>query len=120
MSPASKREPGKLVYSTQNGRICPKCGAAIDRCSCRDVPTKPAGDGGARVGRSTKGRRGKIVTFVEGLTLGDAALAELVRDLKKKCSSGGTLKSGVIEIQGDHRELILDELRARGYKVRRL
>jgi len=118
MSTTKKRESGALVYSTAHGRMCPECGAPVDRCSCRDAANESATGGVVRVSRSTKGRKGKGVTVIAGLSLGDAALAELGRELKKKCGSGGTVKNRVIEIQGDHRDLLVRELGVRGYTVR--
>jgi len=119
MSTAKKRDQGALVYSTEHGRICPECGAVVERCTCRDAADKLVHGGVVRVGRSTKGRKGKGVTVIAGLTLDGAALAELGRELKKKCGSGGTVKNRVIEIQGDHRDLLVHELRARGHTVTR-
>lgn len=72
-----------------------------------------------RVGRQTKGRKGKGVTVVSGVPLGQAELEKLARDLKKKCGSGGTVRDGVIEIQGEHRDTLVAELGRRGYTVRR-
>jgi len=72
-----------------------------------------------RVSRQTKGRKGKGVTVVAGLPLSDAELAELGAELKRRCGSGGTVKAGSIEIQGDHRDLIVAELTARGWQAKR-
>ena len=69
--------------------------------------------------RQTKGRKGRGVTVVTGLPLSEAELAELGADLKRRCGSGGTVKAGSIEIQGDHRDLIVAELTARGWQARR-
>ena len=69
--------------------------------------------------RETKGRKGKGVTVITGIPLGPSELAELAAQLKRKCGSGGTVKDGVIEIQGDHRDLLVEELKARGWAVRR-
>jgi translation initiation factor 1 len=106
------------VYSTKSGRICPGCGQPVGKCNCRKQTVLPKGDGTVRVGRSTKGRGGKCVSLVTGLQLEPGELNRLARHLKQKCSSGGTLKDGVIEIQGDHRELIVKELSGLGYKAR--
>ena len=107
-----------LVYSTEKGRLCPKCGQAP--CVCQNNPVRPVGDGVVRVGRETKGRKGAGVTTIQGLALGDAALAVLCTQLKKRCGSGGTLKDGVIEIQGEHRDRVVAELTAQGYRVKRV
>jgi translation initiation factor 1 len=77
------------------------------------------GDGVVRVGRETKGRKGKGVTVVTGLPLAGEALEALATRLKKRCGSGGTVDGGTIEIQGDHRDLLVDELGRLGYTVRR-
>ena len=86
---------------------------------CRKSPRVAAGDGIVRVRRETKGRRGKTVTTVSGLTLDAAALADLARDLKRLCGGGGTVVEGVIEIQGDHADTLVAELEERGFKVKR-
>jgi translation initiation factor 1 len=113
----------RIVYSTDQGRRCPECGRALADCHCRRSraaqPAVPAGDGIVRVGRETKGRKGKAVTVVRGVPLASAALAELATKLKKRCGSGGTVDAGVIEIQGDHRDLLVEELGKLGFSVRR-
>ncbi|MEJ2549026.1 MAG: translation initiation factor Sui1 [Gemmatimonadota bacterium] len=112
---------GGLVYSTEVGRTCPRCRRAIDECRCaqRLAGKRPSGDGIARVGRETKGRKGKGVTVVKGLDLTDPELADLAKRLKRKCGSGGTVRNGVIEIQGDHRDRIVSELEALGHEAKR-
>ena len=109
-----------LVYSTEKGRLCPSCGEAV--CVCINNPTRSQipGGGVVRVGRETKGRKGAGVTTIQGLPLDDAALAVLCTQLKKRCGTGGTLKDGVIEIQGEHRDKVVTELSAQGYKVKRV
>jgi translation initiation factor 1 len=107
------------VYSTEAGRLCPACRKAVAACTCRGAAAAPRGDGTVRVGRETKGRKGKGVTVVTGLPLVGEALAELARDLKQRCGSGGTVKDGVVEIQGDHRDRVVAELAGRGYRVAR-
>ena len=72
-----------------------------------------------RVGRSTKGRKGKGVSVITGVPLSGAALDQLARELKQRCGSGGTVKDGVIEIQGEHRDLLVTELQNRGYRAKR-
>jgi translation initiation factor 1 len=79
----------------------------------------PKGDGVVRVSRETKGRKGKGVTVISGVPLTGDALDELATRLKKRCGSGGTVHDGVIEIQGDHRDVLLAELGKLGYTVRR-
>ena len=80
---------------------------------------RPSGDGVVRVGRETKGRKGKGVTVITGLPLADDELARLATRLKKRCGSGGTVRDGLIEIQGDHRDLLVTELDGLGYRVKR-
>ena len=86
-------------------------------CVCNRNKRVSKSDGIIRVGRETKGRKGKGVTIITGLPLGLDKLQDLARELKQKCGSGGTVKDGVIEIQGDHRDLVVAELRTKGYAV---
>jgi translation initiation factor 1 len=109
----------RLVWSSEAGRVCPECGKATAACVCRRKAAAPAGDGVVRIRRETKGRGGKTVTVVTGLPGDEAALKALAGELKRRCGSGGTLKDGVLEIQGDHCDLLLAELTARGLKVKR-
>jgi len=109
-----------LVYSTDTGRMCPECRRPSGQCRCRQkAASAPSGGRTVRVGRQTKGRKGKGVTVVTGLPLAPAELEKLARDLKKKCGSGGTVRDGVIEIQGEHRDALVEELGRRGYSVKR-
>ncbi len=111
-----------LVYSSDGGRLCPVCGEHADACGCRGGGGDGAargGDGVVRVGRETKGRKGAGVTVVTGVPLDGAELKALAGDLKRACGSGGTLKDGVIEIQGEHRDRVVALLQARGWTVRR-
>ncbi|MEY4345089.1 MAG: hypothetical protein RL032_921 [Pseudomonadota bacterium] len=107
-----------LVYSTDVGRTCPACRQAIAACACKAVQ-RPVGDGVVRVSRETKGRAGKGVTLVRGLPLDDAAIAALGKQLKAACGSGGTVKDGTIEVQGDHCDRVIAVLRTQGYAVKR-
>jgi translation initiation factor 1 len=88
-------------------------------CACRPKNEVPTGDGIVRVGRQTKGRKGKGVTLVTGVPLDGAELAALASELKKRCGCGGTVRDGVIEIQGDHRDVLVLELAQRGWRVKR-
>lgn len=113
-----KSSHGGLVYSTDQGRMCPDCGHPKTDCQCRK-PAGPAGDGVVRVSRETKGRKGKGVTLVTGVPLQDNELKALAKVLKAKCGTGGTVKDGVIEIQGDQRDLLVPLLEAKGWQVKR-
>ncbi len=98
----------RLVYSTDSGRV-----------KQQPNPAETAiGDGKIRIQRQTKGRKGKGVSLITGLPLNAAELAILAKELKKKCGVGGTVKAGVIEIQGDYRDLLLKELIQRGYDAK--
>ena len=114
----NRHNDSTLVYSSEIGRICPGCGQAAARCACRKGAARPAGDGIVRIRRESKGRGGKTVTVVAGIPLGDEALRTLATELKKRCGTGGTVKDGNIEIQGEHRDLLRDELAKRGYTVK--
>jgi len=98
-----------IVYSTEKGRIRPE----------KKKLTALKGDGIVRVGRETKGRKGKGMTVVTGVPLHPDGLRNLAKQLKQKCGTGGTIKDGKIEIQGDHRDLLVAELQAMGYAVKR-
>jgi translation initiation factor 1 len=110
----------RLVYSTDGGRVttCPTCGRPYKECRCgQPAPSTHKNDGIVRVMRDRKQRGGKTVTVITGVPAGDAGA--LAQQLKKLCGSGGTLKEGNIEIQGDHCEKVMARLIALGYKVKR-
>jgi translation initiation factor 1 len=113
----------RLVYSTGAGRLCPECTRPLSECRCRrSKPAQPVlapGDGIVRVGRETKGRKGKGVTVIKGVPLAGDELEALATRLKKRCGCGGTVEAGTIEIQGDHRDLLVQELGKLGYTVRK-
>jgi translation initiation factor 1 len=106
-----------LVYSTDTGRTCPGCGQPVKQCCCQE-DSRPPVDGVMRVSRQTKGRKGSGVCLITGVVLPGAELKKLAKHLKKKCGAGGAVKNGVIEIQGDHRQTLIDALRALGYKAK--
>jgi len=108
-----------LVYSTETGRTCPTCGQALLQCCCSRERTGQQGDGVVRVRRETKGRKGSGVCLITGLELDGAELKKLARQLKQKCGAGGTVKNGIIEIQGDHGESLVQALIALGFKAKR-
>ena len=109
-----------IVYSTSGGRMCPECGRPVGECVCREAVPVVAGDGVVRVGRETKGRKGKGVTVITGLVLDREGLAKLATELKQKCGAGGAIKGSVIEIQGEHRDSLVEELKRRGFVVKRV
>ena len=121
--------PGPVVYDSAVGRVdyCPTCGKRQDRCACQkraataaprgSVPAVPR-DGVVRILRDRKQRGGKVVTVVAGLPGPEAALAQLATELKRLCGTGGTVKQGAVEIQGDHRDRIAEALRSRGFTVK--
>lgn len=109
----------RLVYSTGVGTLCPNCRRAVRECVCPRGTPGAVRAGPVRVGRETQGRAGKGVTTITGLPLPPAELEALVARLKKRCGSGGTLRGGVIEIQGDHRDTIVAELGKLGWPAKR-
>jgi translation initiation factor 1 len=109
---------GGLVYSTETGRMCPKCRHSLAECTCKKKAVV-TGDGTVRVSRQTKGRGGKSVTLIKGLALDATALALLGKQLRTACGSGGTVKDGVIEIQGDHCDLVMETLTKLGHQPKR-
>ncbi|MES2878771.1 MAG: translation initiation factor Sui1 [Pseudomonadota bacterium] len=115
----SRSTSGGLVYSTDSGRMCPTCRQPTANCSCNAAKAKPSTDGIVRVSRETKGRAGKGVTLVKGLALEPLALMTLGKQLKTACGSGGTVKDGVIEVQGDHCERVIEMLKSQGFAVKR-
>jgi len=88
-------------------------------CTCADEKPPLSGDGIVRVRREIKGRKGRPVTTISGVPLAEKDLRRLAKDLKNRCGAGGSVKQGVIEIQGDHRDRIIPDLEQRGYTVKR-
>ena len=109
----------KTVYSSDGGRICPKCNQSVADCVCGKSRSTASKDGVVRVSRETKGRKGKGVTLVTGVPLDADELPALAKRLKNLCGAGGTVNKRVIEIQGDHRDRIVAELQGRGWTVKR-
>ncbi len=97
----------RVVYSTTDG----------DLRKPRDASRRPQAGGRVKVRREVGGRRGKTVTTVSGVPLADDGLRELAGRLKKRCGVGGSVKDGVIELQGDHRDVVMGVLRDAGYDV---
>lgn len=107
----------RLIDLLNIGGICPRCDKPHAQCTCSKNPL--LGDGNVRVGRKTKGRRGKGVTTITGLPLDEDSLRELAVSLKNRCGTGGTVKDGTIEIQGDHRDAVIAELAILGYQAKK-
>jgi translation initiation factor 1 len=110
---------GGLVYSTESGRMCPACRMPVAVCACGKKTSPPASDGVVRVSRETKGRGGKAVTLISGLALDTDALSQLCKQLKTSCGTGGTVKAGAIELQGDRCDAAMDVIRKLGMIVKR-
>jgi translation initiation factor 1 len=117
----TNRDDNRTVYSTEQGRICPNCGKPLQNCDCKkkknNLPIKR--DGILRLRLERKGRGGKAVTLVEGLPFNEDLLKELSRDLKRHCGVGGAVKNGIIEIQGDVRDIAVTFLQDKGYRVKK-
>jgi translation initiation factor 1 len=110
---------GGLVYSTEAGRMCPACRQPVAHCTCRAALVAPAGDGNVRVSRETRGRGGKGVTVIRGVPLAGTELEALGKALRAACGTGGTVKEGAIELQGDHAERAVGLLVERGFGAKR-
>ncbi|ACL03839.1 translation initiation factor SUI1 [Desulfatibacillum aliphaticivorans] len=114
----------RLVYSTETGRMCPDCGKPKAKCSCqkkkkgKEAPQPFPQDGVVRIRREVKGRKGKTAIAIFGLPLEGQDLKDFAKYLKQKCGSGGSVKDGVIIIQGDHRETAAEAIKEKGYKVK--
>ena len=110
---------GRLVYSTDQGKLCPECNQAANSCMCSQQKASTIlGDGIVRIQRETKGRKGKGVCLISGLPLNANDLKKLAKELKQHCGTGGAIKDGIIEIQGDQRESLKNLLENKGYKVK--
>ena len=109
----------RVVYSTDQGRHCPDCSQPIADCICQSQhQAPPKGDGIVRIQRETKGRKGKGVTVITGIELSPPELKKLATELKQRCSTGGSVKNGTIEIQGDQRKTLEQVLLTKGYTVK--
>jgi len=110
----------RLVYSDELGSTCPRCRKALKKCCCQvQTPPRLGNSDPIKVERQTKGRKGKGVSLISGLPLADIELKQLAKELKQRCGCGGTVKAGVIEIQTDQRDLLLDELQKRGFQAKK-
>jgi translation initiation factor 1 len=114
----------RLVYSTETGQICPKCQKPVSGCTCNKKRKGPdpipqfKPDGIIRIRRETKGRKGKTVTTVFGFDLDDQDLKSLAKDLKQQCGTGGSVKDGMIVLQGDHRDAVKGFLEESGFRAK--
>jgi translation initiation factor 1 len=113
-----KSSDGGLVFSSEQGRLCPDCREPVADCRCGEAQA-PAGDGVVRVSRETKGRKGKGVTLITGIPLAGSDLKAYAKLLKARCGTGGTVKEGVVEIQGDQRDVLVPLLKEKGWAVKR-
>jgi translation initiation factor 1 len=102
----------RTVWSSEEGDLRRKESAA------RKATSLPPREQTAYLHRDSKGRGGKVVTLVKNLILSEDDMKELAKRLKQACGSGGTVKDGMIEIQGERRERVAAELRKMGYQVR--
>jgi translation initiation factor 1 len=112
----------RLVYSTESVKICPSCQKPVSNCTCKKKKSRSQPnikiDGIIRVQCEVKGRKGKTVTTVSGFEINADELKNLATQLKRRCGTGGSVKDGVIIIQGDHRETLVTDLKARGFKAK--
>jgi len=114
-TPKTKLPPKR----TKKQKKQPTCPPKLQRRGEQKQQPKQKNDGVVRVGRETKGRKGTGVTIISGIPTHPEGLKQIAKELKQKCGTGGTVKNGVIEIQGDHRNLLVGELTARGYTVKK-
>jgi len=95
------------------GELCQVCGLPKELCACENIAREQQ----LIVISSAKRRYGKLVTIVEGINENDIDINELARTLKTKCASGGTVKEGRIELQGEHRKKVEQVLKDIGFQV---
>lgn len=117
----TNRDENRTVYSTEHGRICPNCGNPFQKCVCKKEKDSLSikRDGIIRLRLERKGRGGKSVTLVEGLPPNEDLLKQIAKELKRHCGVGGSVKNGMIEIQGDVRDSALPLLQEKGYVVKK-
>jgi len=112
----------RLIYSTESGKICPSCQKPVSECACKKKKSRSQTnikyDGIIRVQREVKGCKGKTVTTISAFQLADDELESFATQLKRHCGTGGSVKGGVIIIQGDHRDALITELKNRGFKAK--
>jgi translation initiation factor 1 len=113
------KDRSRINYSAEQVRIGPSCGKPVSECDIQKARHREPGDGIVRVRRETKGRRGKAVTTISGIPMDDRSLLKLASELKRLCGTGGTVRDGIILIQGDQSDLLVAELQKQGYTVKR-
>jgi Translation initiation factor 1 (eIF-1/SUI1) and related proteins len=112
------KNKASLVYSSKSGSICPECEKPLDACFCNPSANPKDGLNTVRLSLTSKGRKGKSVTLIKGLRMNPSELKAYAGKLKKKTGTGGSLKDGVVEIQGDYREKVAEILRKDGWEVK--
>ena len=112
------KNKASLVYSSESGSVCPECEQPLDACSCNPSANPKDGLKTVRVSLTSKGRKGKSVTLIKGLRMNPSELKACARKLKKKTGTGGSLKDGVVEIQGDYMEKVAEILTSDGWKIK--
>lgn len=113
-----KNNSSKLVYSTAGDNRCSQCGQTLKKCDCQKSPITKAPRGAVKIFRSTKARKGKVVTVIENIDQSAEQLKQTAKRLKALCGTGGTVKEGDIEIQGDHREKLQKALLEMGIQAK--
>ena len=112
----------RLVYSTESGKICTSCQKPLPECTCKKKKSRSQTnikiDGIIRIKREVKGRKGKIVTTASGFQINADELKNLAAQLKRQCGTGGSVKDGVLILQGDHRNTLITELKNRGFEAK--
>lgn len=109
----------RVVWDSSLGGDCQRCRKPLRKCRCAEqvaAAVRPSGDGFVRLQREL--RNGKPVVVVTGLPLRADELQAVAKALKQRCGTGGTVKDGVIEIQGDHRDAIRAWLEQQGHRVK--
>lgn len=110
----------RLVYSTDGGGLCRQCQRPRLQCVCgKAAPATATTNGPVYISRETKGRKGAGVTLVSGIPLPETELSTLAKQLKQRCGVGGAVKEGVIELQGDQRDKVMDALKDSGWVLKR-
>ena len=109
-----------FVFSTEHGKLCPKCEQPHSDCICIENRKKQVNvsNGPIQISRQSKGRNGKYVTVISGLPINQEELKETASNLKKTCNAGGSIKNNNIEIQGDQRKVVASKLREKGWQFK--